>query len=147
MFSVLGTKSTKDLSEQFEAGIGSLPNKTRVLRQIAPESSPERSTKSLSHSFFVVPCLCPRQGGGAVIQNCTPPMKSLRTVLCDLSLKPAAKLEIRTLRFENAAICFAFFGDLIMMGKKLFSSDVPSVPETITLRHLIVGDLILDDVR
>ena len=34
-----------------------LPNKTRVLRQIEPESSPERSGKSLSHNFFVVPFL------------------------------------------------------------------------------------------
>ena len=30
-----------------------LPKKTRVLRQIAPESSPESSAKSLSHTFFV----------------------------------------------------------------------------------------------
>ena len=30
-----------------------------VLRQIAPESSPEHSAKSLSHSFFVVPFLSP----------------------------------------------------------------------------------------
>ena len=35
------------------------PNKTRVLRQIAPESSPERSAKSLSHNFFVVRFLSP----------------------------------------------------------------------------------------
>ena len=35
-------------------GYRSLSSKTRVLRQIAPESSPERSGKSLSHSFFVV---------------------------------------------------------------------------------------------
>ena len=33
-------------------GYRSLPSRTRVLRQIAPESSPERSAKSLSHSFF-----------------------------------------------------------------------------------------------
>ena len=37
------------------SGAGSLPNKTRVLRQIAPESSPKRSATSLSHSFFVAP--------------------------------------------------------------------------------------------
>ena len=36
-----------------------LPSKTRVWRQIAPESSPERSATSLSHSFFVVPCVSP----------------------------------------------------------------------------------------
>ena len=35
-------------------GYRSLPSKTGVLMQIAPESSPERSAKSLSHSFFVV---------------------------------------------------------------------------------------------
>ena len=40
-------------------GYRSLSSKTRVVRQIAPESSPERSAKSLSHSFFVVPCLSP----------------------------------------------------------------------------------------
>ena len=38
-------------------GYQSLPSKTRVLKQIAPESSPERSAKFLSHSFFVVPFL------------------------------------------------------------------------------------------
>ena len=42
-------------------GYWSLPSKTRVLRQITPESSPERSAKSLSHSFFVVPFLSPMQ--------------------------------------------------------------------------------------
>ena len=34
-----------------------LPSKTRVLRQITPESSPERSAKSLSQKFFGVPFL------------------------------------------------------------------------------------------
>ena len=34
-----------------------LPNKTRVLRQIARESSPESSAKSLSHKFVGVPFL------------------------------------------------------------------------------------------
>ena len=29
-----------------------LPHKTRVLRQITPENSPESSAKSLSHKFF-----------------------------------------------------------------------------------------------
>ena len=53
------TSSTKTISEQFEGAIGSLPCKTRVLRQIAPKSSPERSGKSLSHSFIVVPFLSP----------------------------------------------------------------------------------------
>ena len=48
------TDSTKEFSEQFEGATGSLPSKTRVLRQITPESSPERSAKSLSHNFFVV---------------------------------------------------------------------------------------------
>ena len=43
----------------FLGGYRSLPNKTRVLRQITPESSPERSAKSLSHSFFVVLFLSP----------------------------------------------------------------------------------------
>ena len=33
-------------------GYRSLSSKTRVLRQITPASSPERSAKSLSHSFF-----------------------------------------------------------------------------------------------
>ena len=46
-------KSTKELSEQFEGDTGHHPLKNRVLRQIAPESSPERSAKPLSHSFFV----------------------------------------------------------------------------------------------
>ena len=52
------TNSTKEFSE-LRGVSGSLPSKTRVLRQIAPESSPERSAKSLSHSFFVVPFLSP----------------------------------------------------------------------------------------
>ena len=36
---------------------GALPKKTRVLRQIAPESLPESSATSLSHKFFGVPFL------------------------------------------------------------------------------------------
>ena len=40
-------------------GVLVIPSKTRVLRQIAPESSPERLARSLSHSFFVVPSLSP----------------------------------------------------------------------------------------
>ena len=42
-----------------QGGYRSLPKKTRVLRQIAPESSPESSAKSLSHKFFGVPFLSP----------------------------------------------------------------------------------------
>ena len=53
------TNSTKEFSEQFKGVSVSLPYKARVLRQIAPESSPERSAKSLRHSFFVVPFLSP----------------------------------------------------------------------------------------
>ena len=52
------TNSTKELSEQFEGISGSLPSKTRVLRQIAPGSSPERLAKSLSHSFFLWCLFC-----------------------------------------------------------------------------------------
>ena len=62
------TNSTKEFSEKFEGLIGSLPNKTRVLRQITPESSPERSAKSLSHSFFVVPFLSPTQTASNGVQ-------------------------------------------------------------------------------
>ena len=40
---------------------GSLPSKTRVLRKIAPQSSPERSAKSLSRSFVVVTFLSPKK--------------------------------------------------------------------------------------
>ena len=38
-------------------GYRSLPNKASILRQIAPESSPESSAKSLSQKFFGVPFL------------------------------------------------------------------------------------------
>ena len=48
--------NTKAFSEQFE---GKPPSKTRVLRQIVPESSPESSAKSSSHNFFMVPFFCP----------------------------------------------------------------------------------------
>ena len=53
------TKSTKELSEQFEGVTGHYPVKQGVFGRIAPESSPKRSAKSLSHSFFVVPFLSP----------------------------------------------------------------------------------------
>ena len=39
------------------------PHKTRVLRQISPESSPESSAKSLSQKFFGVPFLSLEQIG------------------------------------------------------------------------------------
>ena len=53
------TTSTKEYSEQFEGVTRSLPSKTKVYKQITPESSPESSAKSLSYSFFVVPFLSP----------------------------------------------------------------------------------------
>ena len=42
--------------------MGTFPIKIRVLRKIAPESSPESSAKSLSRKFFGVPFFCPWQG-------------------------------------------------------------------------------------
>ena len=69
------THKTKKSHEQrqrifwtIRGGYRPLPSKTRVLRQIAPESSPERSAKSLSHSFFVAPFLSPIQVSGNVNQ-------------------------------------------------------------------------------
>ena len=41
-------------------GCRSVPSKSRVSRQIVPESSPERSAKSLSQSFIVL-LFCPQQ--------------------------------------------------------------------------------------
>ena len=62
------THKAKKLHEQHQrtfwtirGGYRSFSSKTWVLRQIAPESSPERLAKSLSHSFFVVPFLSPRK--------------------------------------------------------------------------------------
>ena len=52
--------STKEFSEQFEGVTGHYPVKQGFWGKLrAPESSPERSAKSLSHSFFVVPFLSP----------------------------------------------------------------------------------------
>ena len=48
------------ISEQFEGVTGHYPVKQGVLRQITPEFSTESSAKSLSRSFFVVPCLSPK---------------------------------------------------------------------------------------
>ena len=56
-------KFARTAPKNFLNNLRALPviiHKTRVLRQIAPESSPERSAKSLSHSFFVVPFLSPK---------------------------------------------------------------------------------------
>ena len=52
--------STKEFSLSIRGGYRSSSSKIRALRQIAPESLPERSAKSLSHSFFVVPFLSPK---------------------------------------------------------------------------------------
>ena len=46
----------------FWGGCRSLPIKTRVLRQSAPENSPENSAKSLSQKFFGVPFLSLKRG-------------------------------------------------------------------------------------
>ena len=48
-------------------------NKTRVLRQITPENSPENSAKSLSHKFFGVPflSLIVIAGGGTLCSTCS----------------------------------------------------------------------------
>ena len=56
----------KNFLNNLRWGYRSLPSKTMVLRQIAPESSPERSAKSLSHSFFVVPFSVPIRGMSAL---------------------------------------------------------------------------------
>ena len=53
------TNSAKELSQQFEGFTGHFPLKQGVLKQIAPESSPESSTKSLSQKFFGVPFSVP----------------------------------------------------------------------------------------
>ena len=53
------TNSTKEFSKQFEGATRSLPSKTRGLRQITPESSPEQLANSLSQNFFVIP-FCPQ---------------------------------------------------------------------------------------
>ena len=53
------TNSTKEFSEQFEGFTGSLHSKTRLLRQIAPESSPERSV-NLCHTVSLWYLFCPQ---------------------------------------------------------------------------------------
>ena len=85
------TNSTKEFSEQFEGVSGSLPSKTRVLRQIAPESSPESSAKSLSHSFFVVPFLSPIRGRTATQRSKKGSEKVLERVLGKGSQKGSEK--------------------------------------------------------
>ena len=50
-------RTDQRISEQFRGVTGHSPVKTRVLRQSTTESSPERSAKSLSQSFSVVPFL------------------------------------------------------------------------------------------
>ena len=45
-------KNARAVPKNFLNNSRALPNKTRVLRQIAPESSPESSAKSLSQKFF-----------------------------------------------------------------------------------------------
>ena len=52
------TKSTKDCSEHFEGVSRSLPSKTRVLRQIVLESSPERSARTPCHTVSLRYDLC-----------------------------------------------------------------------------------------
>ena len=50
-------KVARTVPKKFLNHSRALPNKTRVLRQITRESSPESSAKSLSHKFFGVPFL------------------------------------------------------------------------------------------
>ena len=49
---LLGPRTAPTFYLNNSRAIGSLLSKTRVLRHITPESSPELSAKSLSHSFF-----------------------------------------------------------------------------------------------
>ena len=58
---------TKESHEQHQrilwtirGGYWSLPSKTRALRQIAPESSPERSAKNLCHAVSLWYLFCPQ---------------------------------------------------------------------------------------
>ena len=50
-------KIARTVPKNFLNNSRALPNKTRDLRQIAPESSPKSSVKSLSQKFFGVPFL------------------------------------------------------------------------------------------
>ena len=50
-------KIAQTAPKNFLSNSRALPNKTRVLRQLAPESSPESSAKSLSQKLFGVPFL------------------------------------------------------------------------------------------
>ena len=50
-------KNRTSNTKEFLNNLRSLANKIRGLRQITPESSPERSANSLSHKFFGAPSL------------------------------------------------------------------------------------------
>ena len=49
-------KCARTAPKNFLNNSRALPNKTRLLGQLAPENSPESSACSLSHRFFGVPC-------------------------------------------------------------------------------------------
>ena len=83
LWRVLHENSTKEFPEQFEGAIGSIPSKTRVSRQIAPESSPERSAKTLAHSFFVGPFLSPIFLFGETLKG---PLVPISRCLCPLGV-------------------------------------------------------------
>ena len=59
-------KIARTAPKKFLNNSRALPNKTRVLRQIAPESSPESSVKSLSQ---IIECFRGRHRGGAILLN------------------------------------------------------------------------------
>ena len=75
---------------------GHYPNKTRVLRQIAAETSPESSAKSLSHKFFGLPFLSPITVISVVI--CTLFSTDLEAILVAISL---ALCDFESLRFGH----------------------------------------------
>ena len=77
------------------------------MRQIAPESSPERSANSLSHSFFVVPFLSPTSSGAwrsyllssKFVENAAITGKLSGIVSCDSA---AIRIRIRIVRCQRS---------------------------------------------
>ena len=81
-----------------------LPNKTRVLRQIAPETSPKSSAKSFSHKFFGVPFLSLKMVKGCTsFQGCLP-LKVTRKRLVSLTKQTPNMTVVRTQRTRAQAL-------------------------------------------
>ena len=131
-------EETKEFPEQFE---GNIPNKTKVLRQIAPESSPESSVPSLSQKFFGVPFSVPDARGRGKRDFQTGP--TFKILLTNFDTSPEAYVELLFGYSLSLSLCFFWWISALVAHRAVAKAGASSgrflilreSPSTITIMN------------